>query len=480
MTLSDVVTLIKEYKPEADTSLLELAYEFASEAHKGQMRKNGEEYILHCLATAYRLAKIHMDEATIIAGMLHDVLDETSVSVDELKKNFGPDVTQLVVGVSKLGNLKYRGIERYAEDLRKMFVSIAQDIRIILIKFADRYHNLETLSALPRDKQYRIAREVLEIYCPIADRLGIWYMKSKLEDLAFPYVYVDEFYKLYISSAPLLKGKEEYIEKLKDSVEEKLREHGIHPILFERRVKSLYSVHKKIIKKGLPSIEGIYDIAALRVVVQTVADCYTVLGIIHQYWRPLPKRIKDYIAQPKANNYRALHTTVFCEKGEIVEFQIQTPEMHAQAKFGIAAHWHYDESHKRSRQITKNLDWLQEIVSVWKDKDATADESFSAVTLDLFKNRIFVFTPKGDIINLAEDATSIDFAYAIHSDIGRRCAGAKINNQLQPLSTRLHSGDVVEIMIEKNRKSPSPAWLEFAKTPLARTKIRSQLRDNIL
>ncbi len=477
MHITDIISTIKEYKPEADTSLLELAYEFACDAHKGQMRKNGEEYIQHCLATAYRLAKIHMDESTIIAGLLHDVLDETRITADELEKNFGKDVAQLVTGVSKLGNIKYRGIERYAEDLRKMFVSIAHDIRIILIKFADRYHNLETLDVLPVDKRYRIAREVLEIYCPIADRLGIWYMKSKLEDLAYPYVYPNEFSKMHGSVSPLLEGKEQYIEDVKDMIEQKLRAQGIVPILFERRVKTLHSIYRKMIKKELSSVEGIYDIVALRVVVSTVADCYATLGIIHQYWRPFPGRIKDYIAQPKPNNYRALHTTVFFEKGEIIELQIQTPEMHAQAKFGIAAHWHYDESQKRSRQITENLDWLQEIVRLWNEKEEAGDESFQSVALDLFKNRIFVFTPKGDVINLSEDATPIDFAYAIHSDIGRRCAGAKINNQLQPLDSTLRSGDVVEILIEKNRKSPSPAWLAFAKTTLARTKIRIQMKE---
>lgn len=477
MHLSELIETIKEYKPEADTSLLELAYEFAATAHAGQMRKNGDEYIQHCLQTAYRLAKIHMDEATIIAGLLHDVLDETTVTQKNLEKNFGNDIANLVVGVSKLGNLKYRGIERYAENVRKMFVSIANDIRILLIKFADRYHNLQTLDALPEDKQQRIAREVLEIYCPIADRLGIWYMKSKLEDLAFPYLYREEFNRMHGIVQPRISGKEHYIERLQDSVEKKIRDHGIQSVFFERRVKTLNSIHRKMTKKKLATIEGIYDFVALRIVVSSIADCYSVFGILHQHWRPLPQRIKDYIAQPKVNNYRALHTTVFCEDGEIVEFQIQTPEMHAQAKFGIAAHWNYDESEKRSRQITKNLDWLQEIVRLWKNNEGTAHESFQAITLDLFKNRIFIFTPKGDVINLPEDATPVDFAYAIHSDIGRRCAGTKINNQLQPLDSRLHSGDVVEILIEKNRKSPSPAWLSFAKTALARAKIRVQMKE---
>ncbi len=476
MHLSDIISTIKEYKPEADTSMLELAYEFAEAAHKGQTRKNGEEFIQHCLATAYRLARIRMDEATVIAGLLHEVLDEGHTSIEVVEKNFGKEVAGLVAGVSRLGNLKYRGIERYAEDLRKMFVSIARDIRIIIIKFADRLHNLETLDALPPDKQYRIAREVIEIYAPIADRLGIWYLKSKLEDLAFPYVYPEEFAKTSELVKPLLVGKEQYLEEVKEIVQKILREQNITVTHIELRVKNLYSVYRKMMKKGSLSIDGIYDFAAMRVVVPSVSDCYAALGIIHHRWKPLPRRIKDYIAQPKPNDYRALHTTVFCEKGEIVEFQIQTQEMHAQAKFGIAAHWNYDESQKVSKQITKNIEWIQETVAQLQETKST-EESFQFLALDIFKNRIFVFTPKGDVINLPEDATPIDFAFAIHSDIGRRCSGVKINNQLQSLDTKLRSGDVVEIIIEKNRKSPSPDWLAFAKTSLARTKIRLQIKE---
>lgn len=477
MKFDELIRIIKEYKPDADTSMLELAFEFASEKHKGQMRKNGEPLMEHCLATAYRLAKIRMDEAAIIAGLLHEVLDEGSVSMPELEKQFGDEIARLVAGVGMLGNLKYRGIERYAENLRKMFVNMARDIRIILIKFADRYHNLETLSALASDKQYRIAREVMEIYVPIADRLGIWYMKSKLEDLAFPYVYPDDFFRTFVIVNPHRIGQEAYLEDLKTVALQRMKGHGIAPIAIEKRVKSLYSVYRKMLKKGSFSLDGIYDVVAMRIIVSSIADCYAALGAIHQHWKPLPRRIKDYIAQPKPNNYRALHTTVFCEKGEVVEFQIQTAEMRAEAKYGIAAHWSYDEAKKMSRAITKNIEWLQDIVSFWKEENPSGEESLHFLTLDIFKNRIFVFTPKGDVINLPEDATPIDFAFTIHSDIGRKCAGAKINNHLQSLDTKLRSGDVIEIILDKNRRSPSPDWLAYAKTALARTKIRVQLRE---
>ncbi|MBI2483715.1 bifunctional (p)ppGpp synthetase/guanosine-3',5'-bis(diphosphate) 3'-pyrophosphohydrolase [Candidatus Uhrbacteria bacterium] len=477
MEFDEIKSLIKEYKPDADTSMLELAYEFAAEKYKGQVRKNGEPLMEHCLAVAYRLAKIRMDEAAIIGGLLHEVLDEADVSIQELEKQFGDEIARLVAGVSMLGNLKYRGIERYAENLRKMFVDIARDIRIILIKFADRYHNLETLNALSSDKQYRIAREVMEIYVPIADRLGIWYMKSKLEDLAFPYVHPDEFFQTSEIVNPHRIGREAYLENLKTVVLQRLEDHGITLAVIEQRVKSLYSVYRKMLKKGSISLDGIYDVVAMRIIVSSIADCYAALGAIHQHWKPLPRRMKDYIAQPKPNNYRALHTTVFCEKGEVVEFQIQTAEMHAEAKYGIAAHWNYDEARKISRSVTKNIEWLQDIVSLWNEENPGGEESMHVLTLDIFKHRIFVFTPKGDVINLPEDATPIDFAFAIHSDLGRRCAGAKINTQLQSIDTKLRSGDVVEIIFDKNRRSPSPDWLAYAKTALARAKIRSQLRE---
>lgn len=362
------------------------------------------------------------------------------------------------------------------ENLRKMFVSVTHDIRIILIKFADRINNLETLDVLEPVKQLRIAREVLEVYAPIADRLGIGYFKGELEDRAFKYVYPEEYASVYALVEQKIHVREKYLEGIKRILQRSLKQEGITPLYVESRVKRLYSTYRKILKKGFMGIDEIYDLVAMRIIVESIADCYVTLGIIHKYWKPLPARIKDYIAQPKPNNYRSLHTTVFCEKGEIVEFQIRTLDMQREAEFGIAAHWNYDESGKSSRRVTKNLDWLQEFFSGRATGALTHEEYLQSLKLDVFQNRIFVFTPKGDVINLPENATPVDFAYHIHSDIGRRCAGARVNDIMTPLETMLKSGDVVEIITEKNRKKPSVDWLKFAKTNLARTRIKAQLR----
>jgi len=473
---SDIAFAVKRYNPRADFDLLQLGYDFAEEAHKGQLRKNGEEYIQHCLGVAQYLTKIKMDETTIIAGLLHDVPDETGVTLLEIQKNFGEDVAFLVEGVSRLGKIKYRGLSRYVENLRKMFVSVTHDIRIILIKFADRINNLETLDVLEPVKQLRIAREVLEVYAPIADRLGIGYFKGELEDRAFKYVYPEEYAKVHELVDPKIHEREKYLESIKRILQKSLKQEGVTPLFVESRVKRLYSTYRKMLKRGSMSLEGIYDLVAMRIIVESVADCYVVLGIIHKHWKPLPAQIKDYIAQPKPNNYRSLHTTVFCEKGEIVEFQIRTLDMQREAEFGIAAHWNYNESGKVSRKVTKNLDWLQEFFSGRNTGALTHEEYLQSLKLDVFQNRIFVFTPKGDVINLPENATPVDFAYHIHSDIGRRCAGARVNDIMTPLETTLKSGDVVEIITEKNRKKPSTDWLKFAKTNIARARIKAQLR----
>lgn len=476
MQLKDILDLVQGYNQKSDTQLIELAYEFAAQAHAGQKRRNGEDYIQHCLGTAYHLAKIKMDDATIIAGLLHDIPDETSIGVSEIAKNFGDEVASLVEGVCKLGKLKYRGMERYAENLRKMFVSIASDIRIVIIKFADRMHNLETLDALPAPKQERIAHEVIEIYAPIADRLGMGYMKGELEDRAFKYVYPDAYEQIQ-DIMNQLEAKREYLLGISTKTQTLISEQlAIHPGI-ESRVKHLFSIYRKLSKEQTLSLEGVYDIVAMRIVVENVSDCYAVLGVIHQYWKPLPGRFKDYIAQPKPNNYQSLHTTVFCDDGEIVEFQIRTQGMDYQAKFGIAAHWNYDESNKTSQKITKNLDWLQEILKMQTAENS--EEYLQSLKLDIFQNRIFVFTPQGDVINLPEESTPVDFAYHIHSEIGRKCSGARVNDILSSLDTKLNSGDVVDIIIEKNRKKPSSDWLGFVKTHMAKVRIKAQIREHV-
>lgn len=479
MTLEELLSAVTEYNSAADTDMIRLAYDFAESAHRGQTRKTGEEYIQHPLKTAHYLAQMKVDDVTIIAALLHEVPDMTLVALDEIHRNFGVEVANLVEGVSRLGNVKYRGIDRYVENLRKMFVSIAQDTRILLIKFAGRIHNLETLHVLPQQKQERIAREVLEIYAPIADRLGIAFLRGELEDRAFFYVYPEEYSRVKALIEPHLHQKEQYLVQVREILIRYLKEAGIDVVSMSSRVKRLFSTFKKMEGLGIVDGEGIYDLVAMRVIVPSVSDCYAALGVIHQYWKPLKGRIKDYIAQPKPNNYRSLHTTVFCEGGQIVEFQIRTPDMQYEAEVGVAAHWYYTDSQKTSKKFTpKNLDWVQEILKFQgTGNGATNQDYLKALKLDIFQHRIFVFTPKGDVINLPDGSTPVDFAYHIHSDVGRRCSGARVNDIFVTLDRPLKSGDVVEILIEKNRKKPSVDWMKFVKTHIARSHIKQQLRQ---
>ena len=476
-----------------DLDLIKLTYEYAQKAHKGQKRKSGEPYINHCLETAIILAEMGMDQPTIIAGLLHDVPEDTDYSLVDIEKNFGDEVAKLVSGITKLGVIKYRGMEKYAENLRKMFVSMAQDIRIILIKMADRLHNLKTLEALPKEKQKRIARESLEIYAPIANRLGMGHIKGEIEDLAFPYLYPKDHVWLTKEVMPKIELAMEYIEDIIKMVTQRLTERKIKIISIHGRPKRLYSLYKKLIKPHYnydPS--KIYDLVAIRIIVPTIADCYNVLGVIHEYCKPLPGRIKDYISQPKPNGYQSLHTTSFID-GKIVEIQVRTPKMHEQAEYGIAAHWHYKETEGKPTSLAsrrsgrlggpkkindkgyalpKKLEWIENLVK-WQKNIQDDQQYLKSLTVDFFSNRIFVFTPKGDVIDLPEDATPVDFAYHVHSWIGDHCAGTKINNRMTTLDATLKNGDVVEIITDKNRKGPSHDWLKFVKTSAAKSKIRA-------
>lgn len=473
-----LLTTLREKNPDADLDMVKLAYEFAYNAHQGQKRRSGVDYILHPIATAQFLAELKMDIPTIIAGLLHDVPEDTSVTIEDIKKNFGKEVATLVAGITKLGALKYRGIERYAENLRRMFVAMSNDIRVILIKFADRINNLKTLEFLPPEKQIRIATESLEIYAPIADRLGIGKIKGELEDLSFKYVYPDE-YKWIMEILPnKYKEKERYLEKAKKRVTQKLMDNNIpiKNISIHGRTKHLYSLYKKLIKAPVNrDLSKIYDLIALRIIVPTIADCYSTLGILHNLYRPMPGRVKDYIAQPKPNGYQSLHTTVFTENGEIVEFQIRTTEMHEEAEFGIAAHWNYKEN--KGNINKKNIKWIKELVK-WQKQIQDNEKFLHDIKLDIFQNRIFVFTPKGDVIDLPEESTPIDFAYHVHSSIGNQCVGARVNDHLVSLESRLKSGDIVEIITDKNRKMPGMNWLESAKTTMAKNKIRSAINKS--
>ncbi|OGY47804.1 MAG: hypothetical protein A2840_01135 [Candidatus Buchananbacteria bacterium RIFCSPHIGHO2_01_FULL_47_11b] len=459
--------------------MIRLAYDFAEEAHKGQIRKSGQPYINHPLETAITLARMGMDQDTIIAGLLHDVPEDTTYSLVDVEKNFGKEVAQLVAGITKLGVIKYRGIERYAENLRKMFISMAQDIRIVLIKMADRLHNLRTLEHLPAEKQQRIAQESLEIYAPIANRLGMGVIKGEIEDLAFPYVYPDEYAWMKKEVLPKIEIKMEYVEKVIELTKKELAKNKIKILSIHGRPKRLYSLYKKLIKPHYDrDVSKIYDLVAIRIIVESVQDCYNVLGILHQQWKPLAGRIKDYISQPKPNGYQSLHTTVFCIDGKITEFQIRTKKMHEQAEYGIAAHWLYKENSKNKKiggpgyTPPKKLKWVEDLVQ-WQRGVADSQQYLKSLTVDVFQNRIFVFTPKGDVIDLPENATPVDFAYHVHSWIGDHCSGAKINNQIVSLDRKLKNGDVIEIITDKKRKGPSRDWLKFATTAAAKSKIRS-------
>ncbi len=473
---------VRQYDPTADFVKIREALDFAAKAHEGQMRASGEPYIVHPIHTAINLADMKLTPNMIMAGLLHDVPEDTKVTLEEIREKFGDDVAKLVSGITKVGTIKYRGVERYIENLRKMFLTMAEDVRVVIIKFADRLHNLETLGAKPAKKQYRIALESLEIYSPIANRLGMGEIKGRLEDAAFPYVLPKEYeWTKNIQQTALLKQKD-YLDKVMKLTRESLDGAGLKYLDVHGRVKHLYSLYRKLLKHDR-NMAGIHDVMAIRVITENIADCYAALGIIHGKWTPLKGRIKDYIAQPKPNGYRSLHTTVFCEDGEIVEFQIRTEEMHLAAEFGIAAHWSYDEQKQENRngQTTPKIDWMSQLADIQRE---IADKqqyfkSLEEVKIDIFKDRIFVFTPQGDVIDLPEDSTPVDFAYLIHTDIGNKCMGARINDEHAALDRTLKSGDVVEIIIDKSRKGPNPDWLKFVKTRHARAKIRQYARSSI-
>ncbi len=472
-TIDSLIKKVKEYDPQTDLEMIRLAYDFAAEAHKGQIRKSGEPYIIHPLATAHILADMRIDPLIVITALLHDVPEDTTVTLEEIEKNFGSEIASMVRGITKLGKLKYRGVERYIENLRKMFVAMAEDIRVMIIKFADRIHNLQTLDSLPPQKQYRIALESLEIYAPIANRLGMSEFKGQLEDLSFQYIYPKEYERTKKIRDEKLKGKETYLKSIQQIAEQELKEANIQIISIDGRNKKLYSIYQKLLRKENDAAQ-IYDLAAIRIVVPTIADCYAVLGILHKIWKPLKGRIKDYISQPKPNGYQSLHTTIFSDSGETIEFQIRTPEMHDDAEYGIAAHWHYDE--QGSRLPSKDVRWTKELAIIQKEilnRLSDLDE----IKIDFLQSRIFVFTPKGDVVDLPENATPVDFAYHIHTEVGNKCNGAKINDQMVSLDTELKNGDVVDIIIDKTRKGPSQDWLKFVKTHTAKNHIENYLKN---
>jgi guanosine-3',5'-bis(diphosphate) 3'-pyrophosphohydrolase len=476
--VKDIIDLIEGGLNKKEEELLNKAYGFAEKAHEGQKRLNGDPYFIHVFETAKILAKLGMDTQTIAAGLLHDVLEDTKVSEAEIKKEFGDDILFLIKGVTKLGTLKYRGHERHVESLRKFFVAMAQDLRVVIIKFADRLHNLRTLEFLREDKRKRIAIESIEVYAPLANRLGMGKLKGDLEDAAFPYAYPKEYKEI----EDIIKEKKElfetYLTEVSDELKKVLKKNSIKVEEISYRIKHKYSLYKKLLRYDM-DIEKIYDVVALRVVVDTVEDCYRVLGLVHSIWNPLPGRIKDYIAVPKPNGYRSIHTTIFTGLGGIAEIQIRTKEMHAEAAYGVAAHFAYKEQGaKKVKDDKTKFKWIKDLKEL-NYTPGNPENFLEQIKTDFFNNRIFIFTPKGDVIDLPEDSTPLDFAYAIHSDIGDHTFGAKINSKMSPIYSKLKNGDIVEI-INKKISHPSSKWLDYAKTSIAKKHIKSYLEKNSL
>lgn len=477
--LKEILNSIEGGVDKQDEALIEKAYYFAEKAHEGQQRKSGEPYFIHVVATAKTLAKQGMDAKTIAAGFMHDVLEDTEITEEEMQKEFGEEIVFLVKGVTKLGTLKYTGHERHVESLRKFFIAMANDLRVVIIKFADRLHNLKTLEHVREDKRHRIALESIEIYAPLANRLGMGKLKNEIEEAAFPYAYPKEYQKI---TEMLDERKEEY-EKNTESITEKLEDELVkNKIKFDEishRVKTKYSLWKKLQRYDM-QLDKIHDIVALRVVVDNIEDCYQTLGIVHSIWRPIQGRIKDYISLPKPNGYRSLHTTVFTVEHGIAEIQIRTKDMHAEAAYGIAAHFIYKENTNEKKKINDNLKfgWLEELTKLnYSPNDPKA--FFENLKTDFFNDRIFILTPKGDVVDLPQDSCPIDFAYAIHSSIGEHVAGVRINTKMNQIFTPLKNGDIVEI-IAKNDAHPSSKWLEHVKTTIAKKHIKSYLEKNSL
>ncbi len=482
--IKEITSLIQNPNKE-DLALIQKAYDFALKVHSGHNRMSGEPYFNHLFATAKNLAELGMSAETIAAGFLHDSIEDVNVKAETIEKEFGKEVLFLVEGVTKLGTLKYRGQERYNKSLRKLFVAMSQDLRVLIIKLCDRLHNIETLNYVPKTKQLRIAKETLEIFAPLAYRLGIKKLQRDLEDTAFAYVYPEESERIKKLLRLKKEEQEKHLDKFQKALSSELYKNGITNFHIDHRVKSLYSLYKKL-KKYEDNIESIYDISALRVTVPEVPDCYKVLGVVHGSWRPLPGRIKDYIASPKPNGYRSIHTTIFAGDGSIIEVQIRTHEMDKEAEYGITSHLVYK---KESGNINEDsvLSWVKKIlpgsskndVPPWvkemvKYQEETGDKSLEDIKKDILEERIFVFTPKGDVIDLPLNSSVIDFAYMIHSDVGDHIAGAKVNGKFVAIYSTLKNGDRVEIETKKSAK-PNIKWTEHCKTTMAKRHIRNVL-----
>jgi len=452
------------------------AYNFAEMAHSNaQTRFSGERYFIHPYNVALILADLHMDVQTVCAGLLHDVVEDTGITFDEIKREFGEEIANMVDGVTKLSKVKYRNKEeRQAESLRKMIVAMSKDIRVVIIKLADRLHNIRTLQYMPKEKQYQKAMETIEIYAPIANRLGIASIKWELEDLSLKYIDPEGYEDLLKKVQEKSEKRKDYISHIIDIINKKLQESGMEADI-KGRPKSLYSIYKKMYYKNR-LFEQIYDLIAIRIIVENIKDCYGALGIVHTLWKPVPGRFKDYIAMPKPNMYQSLHTTVIGPEGEPFEIQIRTLEMHRTAEYGIAAHWKYKEGIDDKTKYEEKLNWLRQMLE-WQQETNDPQEFMEALKIDLYTDEVFVFTPKGEVINLPTGSTPIDFAYRVHTAVGNKCVGAKVNGRIVPLDAKLKTGDQVEILTSQSSVGPSRDWLKIAASSQAKSKIRKFFKD---
>jgi guanosine-3',5'-bis(diphosphate) 3'-pyrophosphohydrolase len=468
--IEDIVEAIQAYKPQSDIALIQRAYLYSAKVHGDQVRKSGEPYLIHPLEVAYLLTQLRLDEASVVTGLLHDTVEDTLATLDDLKALFGNEVALLVDGVTKLSQIHFDTVEhKQAENFRKMLVAMAKDLRVILVKLADRLHNMRTLQFLPPQKQRRIAQETLDIYAPLANRLGVNWIKTELEDLSFSYILPNEYQTLKKRVGELFERRHDYVDEVISVLQAELQQATIEAQV-EGRPKHLYSIYRKMTARDL-EFEQVYDVIAFRVITETLSQCYEVLGQVHALWHPIPGRFKDYIAMPKPNHYQSLHTSVVGPKGERIEIQIRTQQMHRVAEEGIAAHWEFKEKGKLGNKNRETFAWLRQLLE-WQQDVKDPNEFLDTVKYDLFVDEVFVFTPRGEVISLKRGSTPVDFAFCIHSEIGMHCAGAKVNGRMVPLRYELKNGDMVEIVTNAAQR-PSKDWLSFVRSGRAKSKIRA-------